>query len=146
MGHRVRFDDTTDLAPGGAKSKIIYATDGMLLREAMTDPLLKRYGVIVLDEAHERSLGTDVLFGVVKRAMFARQSEDVESIDFKMMNKDAGDGDSFEKDAQIIDTMRATAKELGVPALKVVVMSATLDIKTFESFFPGAATIKIPGE
>ena len=87
VGYRVRFDDCTDLSASrgaGTSSsnltRIIYATDGMLLREAMSDPLLTRYRIVVLDESHERSLQTDVLFGVVKRAMDARRVDQSSSI------------------------------------------------------------------
>lgn len=69
VGYTVRFDDHT--TPG--QTAIKYMTDGMLLREAILDPLLKKYSVIILDEAHERTVQTDVLFGVVKTAQKARK-------------------------------------------------------------------------
>ncbi|XP_064460124.1 ATP-dependent RNA helicase DHX8-like [Ornithodoros turicata] len=61
VGYSIRFEDCS--AP---ETAIKYMTDGMLLGEAVRDSLLESYSVIVLDEAHERSIPTDVLFGVVK--------------------------------------------------------------------------------
>jgi len=64
VGYTIRFEDKTS-----PRTLLKYMTDGMLLREAMTDPLLSKYGIVILDEAHERTLSTDILFGLIKEVM-----------------------------------------------------------------------------
>ena len=99
VGYAVRFEERSS-----RQTALRFATDGVLLREAMSDPDLKRYGTIVLDEAHERSLQTDILFGLVRQLQRRRPLD-----------------------------------------LKVVVMSATLDVAPFCRFFHDAAPLRLPG-
>ena len=67
VGYCVRFDDCT-----GDNTRLRYMTDGMLLREATNAPNLHRYSVIIVDEAHERSLQTDMMLALLRRAQRAR--------------------------------------------------------------------------
>ena len=67
VGYTIRFEDRTS-----PDTKIKYMTDGMLQREILLDPDLKRYSVIMLDEAHERTIATDVLFGLLKKTLKRR--------------------------------------------------------------------------
>ncbi|NXS95593.1 DHX33 helicase, partial [Jacana jacana] len=103
VGYTVRFDDLTS-----DETRIKFLTDGMLLREAIGDPMLRKYSVVILDEAHERTIHTDVLFGVVKAAQKKR-------------------------------------KELGKLPLKVIVMSATMDVDQFSQYFNGAPVLYLEG-
>ncbi|XP_028662843.1 ATP-dependent RNA helicase DHX33 [Erpetoichthys calabaricus] len=101
VGYTVRFEDVTS-----AETKVKFMTDGMLLREALGDRLLQRYSVVILDEAHERTLHTDVLFGVIKNAQERRK-------------------DKF--------------------PLKVIIMSATMDVDLFSQYFNNAPVLYLEG-
>jgi ATP-dependent RNA helicase DDX35 len=73
VGYAIRFDEQWD----PDRTRIKFVTDGMLLRETMLDPLLSKYSVIMLDEAHERSLYTDILLGLLKKYVPERERERV---------------------------------------------------------------------
>ena len=68
VGYAIRFEDVT-----GPKTLIKYMTDGVLLRESLREPDLDAYSCIVMDEAHERSLHTDILFGILKKIVMKRR-------------------------------------------------------------------------
>ena len=100
VGYSIRFEDVTS-----QKTRIKYLTDGMLLREALMDPLLRRYSVIMLDEAHERGLYTDILMGLLKKY----------SLIWKMRTY-----------------CRIQRKR---PDLRIIISSATIDAEAFKKFF-----------
>jgi flagellar biosynthesis GTPase FlhF len=106
VGYQVRYDAST-ITPA---TKIKFMTDGILLREIQEDLVLRKYSVIVLDEAHERNLNTDVLIGLLSRAVPLRNT----------MAKD--EAEAF-----------ARGDFLGAPIapLKLVIMSATLRVSDF---------------
>ncbi|XP_048468495.1 probable ATP-dependent RNA helicase DHX40 isoform X2 [Rhincodon typus] len=105
VGYQVRFDDCTS-----EETEIKYMTDGCLLREILQDPCLSRYSVIILDEAHERSLSTDILFGLLRS----------------------------------LPAWVPVSRERRVP-LKVVVMSATLEVEKLSKFLGGCPVCHVSG-
>ncbi|KAG3186784.1 putative pre-mRNA-splicing factor ATP-dependent RNA helicase [Phytophthora cactorum] len=67
VGYSIRFESRCS-----EDTKLKFLTDGVLVRECLSDPLLKKYSVVMLDEAHERSIHTDLLFGLLQQVMKRR--------------------------------------------------------------------------
>ncbi|KAK5112646.1 hypothetical protein LTR62_003962 [Meristemomyces frigidus] len=67
VGYTIRFEDKTS-----DRTRIKYMTDGIMQREILLDPEMSKYSVIMLDEAHERTIATDVLFGLLKKTLKRR--------------------------------------------------------------------------
>ncbi|MDR2079434.1 MAG: DEAD/DEAH box helicase, partial [Treponema sp.] len=68
VGYKMRFEDRTD-----STTRIKIMTDGILLQEMKLDPWLSKYSLIVVDEAHERSLNIDFILGLLKRVLESRR-------------------------------------------------------------------------
>ncbi|XP_078668798.1 putative ATP-dependent RNA helicase DHX34 [Branchiostoma floridae x Branchiostoma belcheri] len=98
VAYQVRFEGSKT-----ASTRILFLTEGLLLRQVTTDPTLSQYSIIVLDEVHERHLNGDFLLGVLRALLRARED------------------------------------------LKMVLMSATINIKLFAGYFNGAPVIQVPG-
>ncbi|KAI6190456.1 hypothetical protein M3Y97_00120000 [Aphelenchoides bicaudatus] len=101
IGYKFRFENKTD-----DKTRLIYMTDGMLLKEYAYDQDLRKYGCIVLDEVHERSIASDILMWCLRQVQIKRN-----------------------------ETRRK---------LKLVLMSATMDLEPLKKFF-NAPAFYIPG-
>ncbi|KAL9168389.1 hypothetical protein ABFS82_04G012000 [Erythranthe guttata] len=109
VGFQVRHDRRV-----GENCSIKFMTDGILLREVQSDFLLKRYSVIILDEAHERSLNTDILIGMLSRVIQERQRE-------------------YEEQQKMILAGKTIESGNRIYPLKLVLMSATLRVEDFVS-------------
>lgn len=146
VGYTIRFEDATSRA-----TRIKYMTDGMLLREALLDPLLCKYSIIIVDEAHERTVHTDVLLGLLKDVQkrrslsVAKQDEEIamENENSKEMAQESEEnlnehGSSFSKCYRVSQYTK-------LDPLKLVIMSATLDARGFSEYFGGAKAVYIQG-
>lgn len=118
VGYAVRFEQKQC-----SQTRIMFVTDGVLLRQAVSDPDLKQYDALVLDEAHERSLNTDVIFALAKRVLTRRRGA-------------SGRSTSSEDPSSHADA----------PGLRrVVIASATLDAEKLKAYFFGCPVLRIPG-
>ncbi|KAH8740432.1 hypothetical protein FG386_002944 [Cryptosporidium ryanae] len=121
VGYVVRFEDCTT-----EDTRIKYMTDGILLREFLTEPDLKNYSCVLIDEAHERSLHTDILFALIKDVSRFRNSND-----FKEHNSNnEGASNYLTNDHK---------------PFRLIISSATLEAKKFSQYFDNAPIINIPG-
>lgn len=98
IAFQIRFEKTKTMA-----TKILFLTEGLLLRQLGTDPILSKYNVIILDEIHERNLHGDFLLGILKDVIKQRSD------------------------------------------LKLILMSATINLELFSGYFKGAPVIQVPG-
>ena len=67
VSYKVRFD-----TPSNSHTRLLFLTDGALLQELYSSPLLDNYSVVMLDDVHERSLNYDILLGLLKKILLVR--------------------------------------------------------------------------
>ncbi|KAF5017227.1 hypothetical protein F66182_10869 [Fusarium sp. NRRL 66182] len=108
VGYSIRFEDVTS-----ASTRIKFLTDGLLIREALVDPLLTRYSVIMVDEAHERSISTDILLGLLKKIRRKRPELRIIISSATLQAKEFLDFFTRSSDDQPIKKSGGTKEELG---------------------------------
>eukprot|EP00921_Rhytidocystis_pertsovi_P015207 GHVQ01024275.1.p1 GENE.GHVQ01024275.1~~GHVQ01024275.1.p1 ORF type:complete len:1615 (+),score=230.86 GHVQ01024275.1:163-5007(+) len=114
VGYQIRFDRFNKTS----KTRVVFVTEGLALRLLETDPLLEEYGVLILDEVHERHVSLDMLMGIIKNKILPYRSDDA----------------------------RITLP--GITPLKVVLMSASINMPLFAQYFelPPSAIVTVPGK
>ncbi|KAF2596943.1 hypothetical protein F2Q68_00007899 [Brassica cretica] len=124
VGYSIMLDDTTC-----SSTSLKYMTDALLLREALVDPLLSRYPVIIVDEAHERTVHTDVLLALLKKVQ----------LDRSIGNK------GLEVEAKTNDEIGGVLRGCQISPLKLIIMSASLDARVFSEYYGGAKALHVQG-
>ncbi|CAI9761818.1 unnamed protein product [Fraxinus pennsylvanica] len=139
VGYAIRFEDVTS-----SSTRIKYMTDGLLLREALLDSYLSKYSVIIVDEAHERTVHTDVLLGLLKTVQKTRSKGVSDAADID--HREVKNGMLLEKHngSEVASTMKhCRGKKLS--PLKIIIMSASLDARVFSEYFGGARAVHVLG-
>ncbi|XP_059629455.1 pre-mRNA-splicing factor ATP-dependent RNA helicase DEAH10-like [Cornus florida] len=139
VGYSIRFEDVTSNT-----TRIKYMTDGLLLREALLDPCLSRYSVIIVDEAHERTVHTDVLLGLLKGVQKERSQCVNEYLNIDHRKANGGTLLEKENDAQSVGILKK-CRGIKLAPLKLIIMSASLDARAFSEFFGGARAVHVQG-
>ncbi|KAL2510077.1 RNA helicase family protein [Forsythia ovata] len=139
VGYAIRFEDVTSRS-----TRIKYMTDGLLLREALLDSYLSKYSVIIVDEAHERTVHTDVLLGLLKTVQKTRSQgvSDAVNID----HREAKNGMLLEKhNGSEVASILKQCRGKKLSPLKIIIMSASLDARVFSEYFGGARAVHVQG-
>ncbi|KAA6401512.1 MAG: putative ATP-dependent RNA helicase DEAH13 [Streblomastix strix] len=151
VAYQIRYESTFQKG----KTRLKFMTDGILLRELENDPLLWDYSVIIIDEAHDRAVNTDILLGCLSRVISIR--EKIVDLSKQIGQKASGSGVEnrmFEDLNHLygltrdkIDTVLRSKNNFDY--LKLIVMSATLQVEIFAQnklLFPQQVpVIRIPG-
>jgi ATP-dependent helicase HrpA len=150
VGFRVRFADRVSDA-----TRLVLLTDGLLLAELNSDPLLRRYDTVIVDEAHERSLNVDLLLGVLKRLLTRRSDLKVivtsATLDVERMARFFGDapvirvsGRSFPIEVRYVEPLDEAGEERDLP---MAVLQAFREVETEPGEVgDGDVLVFLPGE
>lgn len=132
VGYAIRFEDCTS-----EKTLIKYMTDGILLRESLRESDLDHYSAVIMDEAHERSLNTDVLFGLLREVCAQRHYASWKRLLNKFGFFVCNNFPPFHS-----HTLQVVSRRTD---LKLIITSATMDSDKFAAFFGNVPIFHIPG-